>query len=81
MKTINEKLRERRKHSAIPTDENGNLVLENPHKISGKKTRENGFIGRFGKSKHKDGSTEKGTYIQYYVGAKPVQNDAEVGDD
>jgi hypothetical protein len=69
-------LRERRRLAAdVPTDSQGNLLLNNPHKQSGKKWRSEHTNGVFYKrdSNHNH-STVMGTYTQY---AANMNSDAD----
>jgi len=66
-----ESVKVRRKRSNnIPTDEYGNLTVNNHGKVSGKKQREKGFCGVYYKKRHSESpDNELGTYTQWNFGA------------
>jgi hypothetical protein len=67
-------LRQRRRQSeAIPTDEQGNLIIKNKYKVSGRKQREKCRTGEYRKKVHKDGTPVEGTYVQFNFGT-PIDN-------
>jgi hypothetical protein len=67
MVTKMEDLKRRRRDSPdIPTDAEGNLVLNNPYKRSGKKWRAEHTAGTFYKlDENHNHSRNHGTYVQY----------------
>ena len=69
--TIKELKKRRAESPNIPTDEEGNLLLKNTNKISGKECRKKHHNGHFHQKPHPERPDEKlGTYIQYNFGAE-----------
>jgi hypothetical protein len=80
MKNKYEILRERRRDCAdIPTDAEGNLILNKPNRVSGKKWRQEHTSGVFyKKDENHNNSRSHGTYIQYAANPIPPEKQDDI---